>query len=184
MLNVFTWMAGQGAGWIRAEYIGNALFVNRCGQAKRSEESAPCGFLQAHAQIADILPLAALRRTIGFLLQFLIALDRLSLDEPVGQLCVGQDGAEEGDDIAPLHQQCGEVFNIDIAEQVGLVFDIDPDKTLVGVLGGKTVKTVPIAATGIAPGGAQAGNDPGVFIQPAGKAGILVVFEGKAVDGH
>jgi hypothetical protein len=61
-----------------------------------------------------------------------------------------------------LDQQGREVFDVEVADDVGVVFDIDPDEEFVRMAFGQFVEGGAVAGAGAAPGGAQAGDDPAV----------------------
>lgn len=73
-------------------------------------------------------------------------------------------GAIEHDIVTALDQQGREILDIEVADQVGAVFDIYPDKQLVRMLGRQLVKAGPVIGTDVAPGRAQAGHDPDVVL--------------------
>jgi hypothetical protein len=94
---------------------------------------------------------------------------RLGRDEAVGQLQVRQHRTEERNRVAMLDQQGREIFHVEITHHIGLVFDIDPDETFVGVTCRQRLEVVAVLGAGAAPCGAQAGDYPRIAFQPFGK---------------
>lgn len=85
-------------------------------------------------------------------------------------------GAVKHDVVATLDQQGGEVFDIEVADQVGPVFNIYPDEELVRMLCRQLVKAGPVIGTDVAPGRAQAGHDPDVVLHALCELLLVVRF--------
>lgn len=107
---------------------------------------------------------------------------RLGEDQSFGQPGIRKHRAEKWDRFAALHQQRRKIFHIDITDKVGLVFDIDPDETFVGMGVGQPVEIDPVGFADIAPGRAQACNDPSGFVGQGEQ--LLAVVMIKCKSGH
>lgn len=81
-----------------------------------------------------------------------------------------------------LDQQGRKILDVDIAQQIGLVFDIDPQKMLVGVECRQFFELRAVVATDVAPGGAQAGDQQVIAAQPLLQSGKRIGVQGQ--DGH
>jgi len=60
-----------------------------------------------------------------------------------------------------LYQQGGEIVDIEVADQISLIFDVDPDKVMLRAAFGPGDKGAGIVAATAAPAGTQAGDNPG-----------------------
>src|SRR5690606_1804039 len=79
-----------------------------------------------------------------------------------------------------LHQQGRKILDVFVAQQVGVIFDVDPRKYTLSLGMGQRRKTRPILAAGIAPGRAAAGHQPAAGARPRqGRA-----ERGGAGSGH
>src|ERR1700737_3816606 len=165
---------------------------SRAMRACRSSPRARCAILllqskaqylvQSLAQVAIRLPCSAFRAAGRFGVQFGIAFLHLSQQQPVGLPQIGLHSAEEGHRIAALDQQSGEILDIQVAYQVRLIFDVDPEETLVGMARRQFIETGAILATDVAPGRAQAGDNPDVVRQRFGQLEAVMEFYSNA--GH
>lgn len=72
-------------------------------------------------------------------------------------------GPEKSDIVFTLNQQGREIVDIDIPDQIGLVFDIDPDEKQVAMTRGELAELMAVLAAHIAPRRAQAGDDPRIL---------------------
>ena len=70
------------------------------------------------------------------------------------------DAPEKIDDIAVLNQKAGKILDIQVAQPIGVVLDIDPQKNDIGILARQLLEGRPPAAAGAAPVGAETGDDP------------------------
>lgn len=68
--------------------------------------------------------------------------------------------AVEHDVVAALDQQGREVVDIEVANQISPIFNIDPDKQFVRMLCCQFIEARAVIGTDVAPGRAQAGHDP------------------------
>ena len=64
---------------------------------------------------------------------------------------VGQHGAKKSDGVAALDQQGRKVFDIEVADDIGLVLDINPDEVLVRMALGQRFEGGAVLAAYIAP---------------------------------
>lgn len=70
-----------------------------------------------------------------------------------------------------LHQQRREVLDVFLAQQVRVVLDVDPRKGMSWPSPRQLQQLGPVLLAGIAPGGAEAGNQPGVGARQGGAQG-------------
>lgn len=85
-------------------------------------------------------------------------------------------GAVKHDIVAALDQQGREILNIKVADQVGPVFNIDPDEQFVRMLRRQFIKAGPVVGADVAPGRAQAGDDPNVVLHALRELLLVVCF--------
>ena len=111
-----------------------------------------------------------------------VGMAQLRLDQTLDQFEARFDRAEEGNPAAMLDQQCRKILDIDIAHQIGFIFNVDPDELHVRVQIGKGAETVAKIAADIAPGGAQACHAPGIVAQ--GGMQMIAIVGGKGQNGH
>ena len=69
-------------------------------------------------------------------------------------------------------------------DDVGFILHVDPDEALVGMARGERVEGGAILAAYVAPGGAQAGNDPDVARKRVQQLGAVVMLKGQAAHGR
>ena len=113
-------------------------------------------------QITIILPARPLLAVERERLQFLVALLRLRLHQPVRQPAVRQHGAEEGDQFVVLDQQGREVLDVQVPHHIRVILDVDPDEELVWMARGQFLERGAVRFARAAPGRAQARDDPAV----------------------
>jgi hypothetical protein len=128
------------------------------------------------SQVALVLPSTAIRvayrrgENLGF------GFFRLRLDQSIRQMQVGQNRPEECDGVSALNEQGREILDIEIADYIGLILDIDPDEALVRVTRRKRGKGIAVLCAGAAPCGAQARNHPGVIVEELRNFGAVMGF--------
>lgn len=103
-------------------------------------------------------------------------------NQSFSQAGVRKHGAEKRNRLAALNQQRREVLDIDITDEIGLVFDVDPDETFVWMAIGKPVEIGSVRFADITPGGAQACNNPSGFVGK--REQLLAVVMIKSRSGH
>lgn len=96
----------------------------------------------------------------GVDLQFCIRFLAMRHENALGQTDFRFHGAEKSDSSATLNEQGGEIVDIEIADDVGLVFDIDPDKVVLRMPFGQLREGDLVLAATAAPLRAQAGDHP------------------------
>ncbi|KOF53808.1 hypothetical protein AD428_11215 [Achromobacter sp. DMS1] len=75
---------------------------------------------------------------------------------------MGQHRAVEHRARAGLHQQSGEVLHVFLAQQFFMVFDVYPCEDVLRQGVGKCLETGAVLSAGIAPGGTETRNEPGI----------------------
>jgi len=75
---------------------------------------------------------------------------------------VRQHGAVEHHLRSDLHQQRGEVLHVFVAQEFGVVLDVDPGEDVPRHGGGQRLQLGLVLLAGVAPGRAEAGHQPGV----------------------
>ncbi len=106
----------------------------------------------------------------------------LCLHQPVGQLQARLDTAKKGNIGIALDQHGRKILHFDIAQQVGLIFDVDPQEAFVGMAHSELIELRAVVAANIAPGCAQAGYQQVVAAQPFLQLGKGVGVQGQ--DSH
>src|SRR3569623_1694705 len=136
------------------------LKVYRRRGMRAGDCSAVQGFLQQEAQITVTLPggpFAAAARLGG---QVFSAFGGLRRQQAVQLVRIGQHCAVERHDVAALYQHGRKILDVELAHHIGLIFDVDPQKTLIRMSRSKCVEFRLELAADIAPCGTQAGDDP------------------------
>lgn len=85
-------------------------------------------------------------------------------------------GTVKHDIVAALDQQGREILDIKVTDQVGPVFNIDPEEQLVRMLCCQFIKAGPVIGADVAPGRAQAGHDPDVVLHALRELLLVVCF--------
>jgi hypothetical protein len=76
-----------------------------------------------------------------------------------------------------LNQDGGEVLNVEVADKIGLILDINPDKLLLGMFRSQCLEARPVLFADIAPCGAQAGYYPPALVQGTSQLGEMVWYQ-------
>jgi hypothetical protein len=82
-----------------------------------------------------------------------------------------------------LDQQRREVFHVQVADDVGVILDVDPDEELVRMARRHLVERRAVGFAGAAPGGAQAGDDPALAFKGGGHFFAVGGIQGQTVLG-
>ena len=102
---------------------------------------------------------------------------QLALQKPFGHSGIRMNAAEKIDNIAILDQQAGKILDIQIAEQIGMVFNIDPQKNNVGILCSQRLECRTPSPAGPAPVRAKTRDNPRTVCQRRIQKGIVRFFE-------
>jgi hypothetical protein len=116
-------------------------------------------FGQRAAQVALILPVAAQAVGVGVAGALVGALGVEAFEGALEQVVVGQHGAEEEHRLVALDEEGGEVVDVVVVEEVGVVLHVQPQEAGLGKAGGQGFEAGAVVAAGAAPGGAQAGDE-------------------------
>ena len=123
--------------------------------------------------------MASLAAAMRFGQKFIRVLGHLRLQDSLRQAQIHFNRAQERHHVATLDQKSREIVDVQITDQVGLIFDIDPGELHLRMALRQRLEILAIFATTAAPGSAQTSHNPAIDSQDIGQFVAIVVVESK-----